>query len=65
MDSEAIGIRLRKLRGNKTLSEVSKALGITRSALSQYENGKRIPRDNIKIRISDYYKVPIYEIFFA
>lgn len=65
MNAKLIGQRLVELRGNKTQDEVAKALGISVSALSMYEQGKRIPRDSIKIRIAAFYKRPIYDIFFA
>lgn len=64
MNPIEIGAKLLKLRGEKTRSEVADALKISQSALAMYESGQRIPRDNIKIRIADYYKKPIYEIFF-
>ena len=62
-----IGDNLRELRKSKgkTVAAVAKDLGITASALSNYENNIRIPRDNIKIAIADYYKKPIQKIFFA
>lgn len=65
MDAKKIGNRLIALRKNKTQEEVARDLNISISALSMYERGERIPRDNIKIRISEYYGVPIYNIFFA
>lgn len=65
MDAKAIGARLRELRGSRSLSEVAEALDISVSALSMYENGERIPRDNVKIRIAEYYKKPIHKIFFT
>lgn len=65
MDAKIIGKRLVELRGNKTQEEVANAVGISKSALSMYERGERIPRDNIKIRISAYYKRPVHKIFFA
>ena len=65
MDAKAIGKRLVELRGKKTQEEVANALGISSSALSMYERGERIPRDNIKIRISAYYQKPIHKIFFT
>lgn len=65
MDAKAIGERLVKLRGKKSQEEVAKALNISVSALSMYERGERIPRDNIKIRISAYYRKPIQRIFYA
>lgn len=65
MNAEKIGKKLIELRGNKTQAEVANELNISISALSMYENGERIPRDNIKIRIANYYCVPICDIFFA
>lgn len=65
MDAFAIGKKLVKLRGEKTQEEVAKDLGIATSTLSMYENGERIPRDNIKLRIAAYYGEPIHLIFFT
>lgn len=44
MDSHAIGQTLIKLRGTRTQEEVAKEIGISKSALSMYERGERIPR---------------------
>lgn len=65
MNSKKIGARLINLRGNRTQDEVAKATGISVSALSMYERGERIPRDNIKIRLAAYYGQPICDIFFV
>ena len=43
--------------------EVAKALGISVSALSMYEQGNRIPRDEIKIRMAEYYGISIEALF--
>jgi len=64
MNAKEIGKKLVNLRGPKTQEEVARALGLSISALSMYERGERIPRDNIKIRIANYYKKPIHKIFF-
>lgn len=64
MNPVEIGERLADLRGNRTQQEVANAVGISVSAYSMYENGQRIPRDNIKIRLADYFKKPIHKIFF-
>ena len=65
MDATKIGDALKTLRGDRTQEEVAQALGISKSALSMYEQGERIPRDNIKIRIAEYYRVPIFDLFYA
>lgn len=60
-----IGETLKELRGEKSQSEVSTALGISDSALSAYETNERVPRDEIKIRIARYFGKTVQEIFFA
>ena len=45
MNSKEIGERFVKLRGEKTQHEVSKAIGISVSALSMYERGEHIPKE--------------------
>lgn len=64
MNAKEIGKRLIALRGNNTQSKVAKDIGISVSALAMYESGERIPRDNIKIRLAEYYSKPISVIFF-
>ena len=64
MDGKEIGRRIRILRGNTPGREVCKALGISRSTLSMYEQGNRIPRDEIKSKIAHYFKKSVHEIFY-
>lgn len=65
MDKNVISERLVRLRGTKSQEEVAKATGISSSALSMYENGERVPRDEIKIRLAEYYGTSVEKIFFA
>ena len=65
MDSIKIGQRLKELRGSRTQEEVAEAIGVTSAAISQYENGDRIPRDEIKKAIAAYYKRTVNFIFFS
>lgn len=65
MNAEAIGKRLIALRGKRLVKDVAKALGISASALSMYETGQRIPRDEIKIRLARYYDRSVDSIFFT
>lgn len=64
MNKQAIAERLVKLRGKKSRETVAKACGISISALAMYEQGERIPRDDIKIKLSKYYKRTVDFIFF-
>ena len=61
---EKVAERLIKLRGIKSREEVAKSVGVSVSAISMYENGERIPRDDIKIKIAEYYNRTVQEIFF-
>lgn len=65
MDPKRMGQTLRSLRGAKKVADVANALGISRSALVMYERGDRVPRDEVKIRIAQYYGQPIQNLFFA
>lgn len=56
-------VELRKKAG-KTQAEVSEALNISQSRLGNYEAGIRIPRDEMKSKIADYYGLTVQEIFF-
>ncbi len=64
MDKKTIAKKLLDLRESKSREEVSNELGISVSALQMYENGQRIPKDEIKIKIANYYKKSVQEIFF-
>ena len=64
---DTIGDILKELRiaKGKSIAEAAKDIGITASALGNYESNLRIPRDTIKIAISEYYKKPVQKIFFV
>lgn len=62
--SKEIGDKLVALRGDKERQEVADAVGISVSALQMYENGNRIPRDPIKVKLANYYGAPVQAIFF-
>lgn len=65
MNSVDIGKRLIELRGNRTQEEVAKANDISVSAIGMYERGERIPRDEVKIRLAEYYNTTVQSIFYA
>lgn len=65
VDLSVIAKRLIKLRGEKSREEVAKELNISVSALGMYEQGRRMPRDEVKVRFAEYYSVSVQDIFFA
>lgn len=65
MDPKTIGERLTKLRGTRNQAEVAAACGISPSAVAMYERGDRVPRDEIKIKLAQFYGVTVEEIFYT
>lgn len=65
MDRKAIGARLRKCRGSRSIETIAEAIGVSPSAISMYENGVRVPKDDIKIKLASYYKKSIQWLFYA
>lgn len=59
-----IGERLRRLRGDRPREEVAEATGVSVSAIQMYENGARVPRDETKKKIADYYNTTVGALFF-
>lgn len=62
--NEIVAEKLVKLRGDKSRETVAKACGISVSALAMYERGERIPRDDIKVKLAEYYNRSVNFIFF-
>lgn len=58
------GAKLKELRGDKTQQEAADGIGITKSALAMYERDERVPRDEVKVRIANYYGVSVMFLFF-
>lgn len=65
MELKEVGARLRDLRGEESTQSLAKKLGITPQAIWMYENGERMPRDEVKIAYSEYFHVPIGQLFYG
>ena len=65
MDIHAIRQRLVAARGERSQTEVAKGVGISTSALSMYESGERVPRDEVKEQLAKYYGVSVGFLFFG
>lgn len=57
--------QLKKLRGSMSQDEISRKIGITKSSWAMYERGERVPRDEVKIKIANYFNKTVQEIFFG
>ena len=67
MNAYVTGAAIKQLREqrNLTQAELAYKLGISASALSNYENGTRVPRDEIKVKIAEFFGVSVLDVFFA
>lgn len=59
------GEKLRELRGEKSQSEIANEIGVTKSSWAMYERNERVPRDEVKIRIANFFNKSVQEIFFG
>lgn len=63
-EEKTVGTMLRELRGDKTQEDVANALGITKSSWAMYERDERVPRDETKILIAQFFGKSVQEIFY-
>lgn len=59
-----IAKRLRDARGDIPRKEVCEALGLATSTLTMYETGQRVPRDEIKIALANFYHTSVEALFY-
>lgn len=64
IQKETTGMILRKLRGDRTQEEIAAILGITKSSWAMYERDERVPRDEVKIRIANFFGKTVQELFY-
>ena len=59
--------KLKELRHKKgeTLVEVATAVGVTPSAICQYETGQRVPGDKVKMALAKHYNRSVQFLFFS
>lgn len=65
VDAKVIGKRLMELRGKRTHEEVANNIGASVSAIGMYERGERVPRDEIKVKLANYYNVSVQKLFYT
>jgi transcriptional regulator with XRE-family HTH domain len=67
MNRIKIGKRLLKLRTDKGLlqHQVAESIGVDKSTIGAYERGYRLPRDDVKVKLAEYYKVELSVLFYS
>ena len=66
VDGIRIGKKIKELRTQRgvTSEEFGAAIGTSCSAVNMYECGQRVPRDDIKIKIAEFFGVTVESIFY-
>lgn len=67
LDAKAIGERIKKLREERNISrgELCSEAEISLSALTMYETGQRVPRDEVKLRLARCLNTSLEGLFYA
>ena len=66
MKKVTVGRKLQALRKSNNLSveDVCDKVSISKSSLQKYETDRRVPRDNVKKRLAEFYGTTVSNIFF-
>ena len=64
MKSVAERIKEERLKRELSVDEVAKGCGISVSAVQMYECGQRVPRDEIKVSMANFFGLTVQELFF-
>lgn len=60
-----VGERLKRARGDRTQGEFARMIGVSRTALANYEAGRRLPNDAILGKIAEHAGTTIPELLFG
>lgn len=63
---KTVAERIKEARAEKGLTqlELANLCGISISAVQMYEIGQRVPRDSVKVKISEALEKPVQDLFF-
>lgn len=64
MKSVAERIKEARLEKGCSVEEVAKGCGISVSAVQMYECGQRVPRDEIKVAMAQFFDTTVQDLFF-
>ena len=66
MDAKKVGQKLASLRKSRNLTkkQVSKDTGCSYKSICSYEYGTRIPNDDVKQKLANYFNASVVDIFF-
>lgn len=58
-DALATNLRIQRAKKRVRQQDVANAVSIDQAALSQYENGIRVPSVDVVVRLADYYGISL------
>ncbi len=58
-------VRIARLRGKRTQTQVAADLGVPRTTYAMVENGERFPRRDLQAKLANYFGVSVDYLFFA
>ncbi len=66
MGNREIGEKLRRIRKKRgmTINMLAKEVGTAASTVGMWERGERIPRDSMKVKLSQTFNTTVQELFF-
>ena len=64
MDTKRIGRKLAALRGDTPAKKVGTECGVSFESILSYEAGERVPNDEVKRSLAEYYGVTVQELFY-
>lgn len=66
MDPKKIGDKIIQYRQDRgiTQEKLARAIHVSVSAIGMYERGERVPQDDIKLKIADYFDVNVGPFFY-
>lgn len=64
LDKAEIGRRLRDIRRYRSQREIAEELGVSTTAVGNYERGEHTPPDDVKVRYAEISGKTVQEIFF-
>lgn len=66
ISSDRIGKQIREMRISRGMNaeDLAREIGTSTSAVIMYECGRRVPRDEIKVRIANFFGTTMENIFY-
>lgn len=65
MSNTAERIRTLRIEHKETQADLGNAIGVTSMAVSKYESGLSVPRDDTKVKLARHYNVSVEWLFFC